>query len=233
MKYLYLQLLLVFVALTVSAQQKLNYGLVLGADRLKGVNDYTQENLIFQSRTIPKIGFFVEKPMNEKLAYSAILTFHYFYEGFSEKIVGFGFDDLPPLVYEDGLYKYYDLNVGAKYNVLQNLWINGSVFLSYHNNTHNHTITTVNSVEGLFSETKKVAREDINGGISVGLGYELNPKNKIVIEPFATVNISGANREKYRHTNYYYNSVTEHRYGRVYFSFGTKVKLNRNKLSKN
>ena|SRR5690554_153018 len=228
MKQLFLNLLFVLFTIVVNSQNKLNYGLVLGADRLIGVNEKTHENFTFQSRTVPKIGFFIEKPKNEKLTYTAMFTFHSYFEGFSEKIIGFGFDDYPAYEETTGVYRYYDLNVGAKYNILHNLWVNGSVFLSYHNNTHNFKTTEVHSVEGYFSSTKKVGREDINGGISLGLGYELNPKNKIVIEPFANVTISGVNREKYRHTNYYYNTFTEHKYGRVYFTFGAKFKLNRN-----
>lgn len=43
------------------SQNKLNYGLVLGADRLIGVNEKTHENFTFHSRTVPKIGFFYRK----------------------------------------------------------------------------------------------------------------------------------------------------------------------------
>lgn len=44
-----------------SAQSKLNYGLILGADRFLGVNETNPEGFELTNQTIPKIGFFVEK----------------------------------------------------------------------------------------------------------------------------------------------------------------------------
>jgi len=211
------------------SQNKLNYGLILGADRFIGLNEKTNENFNFRSTTPRKVGFFIEKPKTNRLAYTASFTANRYYEGFSDKIVGFGFDDYPSFIYESGPLKYYDISIGLKYKLINNFFLNSAVFVSYHNNTHGIQTVKVNSVEGLFSESRTVAREDINGGINFGLSYELNPKNSLVIEPFSNVVITGANREKYIHTNYYYNTKTEHKYGRIYFSFGAKFKLNRNK----
>lgn len=40
------------------SQDKLNYGLILGADRFLGVNESNPEFFELKSQTIPKVGFF-------------------------------------------------------------------------------------------------------------------------------------------------------------------------------
>lgn len=108
MKQLFLKLLFLLFTITANSQNKLNYGLILGADRLIGVNEKTHENFTFTSRTVPKMGFFIEKPKSEKLTYTAMFTFHSYFEGFSEKIVGFGFDDLPAYEETTGVYRKFN-----------------------------------------------------------------------------------------------------------------------------
>src|SRR5690606_2562064 len=64
------------------SQNKLNYGLILGADRLIGVNEPNPEGFSLSNRTIPKIGVFVEKKFNSKYIFNAGLTYHRFFENY-------------------------------------------------------------------------------------------------------------------------------------------------------
>lgn len=220
--------LLLLVSLIVNAQQKLNYGLILGADRFLGVNEDNPEGFELTDQTIPKIGFFVEKSINEKYSYNISLNYHTFLENykFMDRVVGS--NQRYPSEVAIGRHSYIDFNYSLKYKVKGSLYSYGGIFASYHNNSHGE-LKSINPQTGdLDFKLKKVAREDINGGINLGLSYELNSRSKFVVEPFVHANFTVTNREKFRLNSYEENTLTEHKYKRLYFSFGTKFKLNRN-----
>lgn len=220
--------LLLYSVIT-NAQNKFNYGLILGADRFIGINENNPEGFELTNRTIPKIGFFVEKKMNEKYSYNISLTYHNFLENykFMNRVVDS--DERYPFEMAVGRHSYLDFNFNLRYKLVDNLFSYGGMFLSYHNNSHGE-LTSMNPVTQEYAfKLKKVGREDINGGLNLGLSYELNPKSKFIVEPFVHANFSVTNREKFRLNSYMGNTLTEHKYGRMYFSFGAKFKLNRNK----
>jgi len=210
------------------SQDKLNYGLILGADRFLGVNETNPEGFELKSQTIPKIGFFLEKTINEKYSYNVSFTYQYFLENYKYMNRVVDSDERHLFEMAEGPNIYYDLNFSVRYKFINNFFAYGGVFLTYHDNTHN-TMISVNPVtKDLTFRFKKNGREDINGGLNLGLSYELNPKSKIIVEPFAHANFTVTNREKYKLNSYIDNTETEHKYGRVYFTFGAKFKLNRN-----
>lgn len=212
-----------------SAQSKLNYGLILGADRFLGVNETNPEGFELTNQTIPKIGFFVEKKLTDKYSYNISFTYHRFFENYKYMNRVVGSDERFPFEVAVGAEKYMDLNLSLRYRVHNNFFAYGGTFFSYHNNGHTE-FTSSNPVTGeLTFMLKKVAREDINGGLHLGVSYELNPKSKFIVEPFAHANFSVTNREKFRLNSYIENTLTEHKYNRLYFSFGAKFKFNRNK----
>lgn len=220
-------LLLCFIA--GYSQNKLNYGLILGADRFLGVNETNPEGFELTNRTIPKLGFFIEKRINEKYSYNLSLNYHYYLENykFMDRVVDS--DDRYPFEMAVGPNSFLDLNFLIRYRIYNNLFTHGGGFISYHYNGHTILTSTNPVTEELAFKLKKSGREDINGGLNLGLSYELNPKSKFIVEPFAQATISGANREKFRLNSYIENTLTEHKYSRLYFSFGAKFKLNRNK----
>lgn len=219
---------LLFSSLIVNAQDKLNYGLIVGADRFLSVNEKNPEGFELKNQTIPKIGFFVEKAVNEKYSYNLSVTYHTFLENYKYMNRVVESDERYPFELAVGRHEYYDLNLSLRYRIKNKFYTYGGVFASYHNNSHGLLISS-NPVTGDHTfMLKKVAREDINGGLNLGISYELNPNSKFIIEPFAHANFSVTNREKFRLNSYIENTLTEHKYSRLYFSFGAKFKLNRN-----
>lgn len=210
-----------------NAQGKLNYGLILGAERFLGFNETNPEGFELTSLTIPNMGLFIEKKMSEKYSYNLSFTYHRFYDNYKYMNRVVGKDERFPFEMSVGPNKYLDLNFNLRYNIYNNLFIYGGAFFSYHYNGHT-VLTSINpeTNEPAFL-LKKNGREDINGGINLGVSYELNPKSKFIIEPFAHTNFSVTNREKYSLNSYVENTFTEHKYNRLYFSFGVKFKLNR------
>ena len=221
--------LLLFSSVIVNAQSKLNYGLILGTDRFLGVNETNPEGFELTNQTIPKMGFFVEKKVNDKYSYNLSFTYHTFLENYKYMNRVVGSDERYPFELAVGRHVYYDLNLSLRYRITNKFYTYSGVFVSYHNNSHGE-MTSTNPVTGeLTFKLKKVAREDINGGLNLGVSYELNPKSKFIVEPFAHANFSVTNREKFRLNSYIENTLTEHKYSRLYFSFGAKFKSNRNK----
>jgi len=137
-------------------------------------------------------------------------------------------DERFPFEIAIGPRKYMDLNLQIRYQLINNLFVYGGAFVSYHQNSHTELISMNPVTRELTFKLKKNGREYINGGLNLGLSYELNPKSKIIVEPFAHANFTVTNREKYKLNSYIDNTETEHKYGRVYFTFGAKFKLNRN-----
>src|SRR5690606_20552912 len=220
---------LLFSSVLANAQSKLNYGLILGADQFLGVNETNPEGFELTNRTIPKIGFFVEKTINEKYSYNISFTYQRFLENYKYMNRVVGSNDRYPYEMAVGPNIYYDLNFLVRYKLVNNLFVYGGLFVTYHDNDHTETISS-NPITGeLAFKFTKIAREDINGGLNLGLSYELNSNSSLGVEPFAQATISGANREKFRLNSYIENTLTEHKYSRLYFSFGAKFKLNRNK----
>lgn len=210
------------------SQNKLNYGLILGADRFLGVNEANPEYFELKSQTIPKIGFFVEKAINKTYSYNISLTYQYFLENYKYMNRVVGSDERNSFEMAAGPNQYFDLNFSLRYNLIPDLFAYGGGFLSYHYNGHG-ILTSSNPVDGsLAFMLKTVGREHINGGLNLGLSYELNAKSKFIVEPFVHTTFSITNREKFRLNSYIENHVSEHKYSRLYFSFGAKIKLNRN-----
>ena len=220
-------LLLCFIA--GYSQNKLNYGLILGADRFLGINETNPEGFELTNRTIPKLGFFIEKRINEKYSYNLSLNYHYYLENykFMDRVVNS--DDRYPFEMAVGPNSFLDLNFLIRYRIYNNLFTHGGGFISYHYNGHTIFTSTNPVTEELAFKLKKSGREDFNGGLNLGLSYELNPKSKFIVEPFLNANFTVTNREKFKLNSYMGNTETYHKYGRVYFSFGSKFKLNRNK----
>src|SRR5690606_9379789 len=157
---------------------------------------------------IPKLGFFIKKRINEKYSYNLSLNYHYYLENykFMDRVVNS--DDRYPFEMAVGRNSFLDLNFLIRYRIYNNSFTHKGGFISYHYNGHTIFTSTNPVTEELAFKLKKSGREDFNGGLNLGLSYELNPKSKFIVEPFLNANFTVTNREKFKLNSYMGNTET-------------------------
>lgn len=211
------------------AQNKLDYGLILGADRIGTSNETNRFEFELGARSIPKFGVFIEKKLNEKFTHNLSFTYHQYYQKFINIRRDREGNNPQPFILEAGPFKYFDLGYTLKYRLLNNLNATGGAFFSYARNGEMRYVlqNTIDEEDNFVLDQTK--RGVLNGGLNVGVSYELNPTNRIIIEPFSNLNFTVLNREKFILNTSPENTVTMHKLNKFYFSFGVKLRINRNK----